>query len=146
MTSAPGAVQTSGLRRPAVAAALCTSHPLFRLSASPAGVGPTVRRALALRSPGPRLSTPALVSTPHKTLGPQQRVELRDTLVHFCLLFLYLEYSRFVCIAKTRLGADCDSDHQLLIAKFRLKLKKVGKATRPSGVTKIKSLTIIQWR
>ena len=33
--------------------------------------------------------------------------------------------------AKTRLGADCDSDHELLIAKFRLKLKKVGKTTRP---------------
>ena len=28
-------------------------------------------------------------------------------------------------------GADCGSDHELLIAKFRLKLKKVGKITRP---------------
>ena len=34
-------------------------------------------------------------------------------------------------LAKTRLGADCGSDHELLIAKFRLKLKKVGKTTRP---------------
>ena len=33
--------------------------------------------------------------------------------------------------AKTRLGADSGSDHELLIAKFRLKLKKVGKTTRP---------------
>ena len=33
--------------------------------------------------------------------------------------------------AKTRPGADCGSDHELLIAKFRLKLKKVGKPTRP---------------
>ena len=33
--------------------------------------------------------------------------------------------------ANTRLGADCGSDHELLIAKFRLKLKKVGKTTRP---------------
>ena len=32
---------------------------------------------------------------------------------------------------KTRLGADCSSDHELLIAKFRLKLKKVGKTDRP---------------
>ena len=33
--------------------------------------------------------------------------------------------------AKTRPGVDCGSDHELLIAKFRLKLKKVGKTTRP---------------
>ena len=33
--------------------------------------------------------------------------------------------------AKTRLGADCGSDHERLIAKFRLKVKKVGKTTRP---------------
>ena len=32
--------------------------------------------------------------------------------------------------AKTRPGADCGSAHELLIAKFRLKLKKVGKTTR----------------
>ena len=33
--------------------------------------------------------------------------------------------------AKTRLGADCGSDHELLVDKFRLKLKKIGKITRP---------------
>ena len=32
---------------------------------------------------------------------------------------------------KARLGTDCGSDHELLIAKFRLKVKKVGKITRP---------------
>ena len=32
--------------------------------------------------------------------------------------------------AKTGLGVDCGSDHELLIAKFRFKLKKVGKTTR----------------
>ena len=37
----------------------------------------------------------------------------------------------FIQSAKTRPGADCGSDHELLIAKFRLKLKKVGKTTRP---------------
>ena len=34
-------------------------------------------------------------------------------------------------LAKMRLGANYGSDHELLIAKFRLKLKKVGKTTRP---------------
>ena len=48
--------------------------------------------------------------------------------------------------AKTRLGADCGSDHELLIARFRLKLKKVGKITRPFRYDLIKSLTIIQWK
>ena len=33
--------------------------------------------------------------------------------------------------AKTRLGSDCGSEHELPIAKFRLKLKKVGKTIRP---------------
>ena len=37
--------------------------------------------------------------------------------------------------AKTRLGADCVSDHELLIAKFRLKLKKLGKTLAHSGMT-----------
>ena len=34
-------------------------------------------------------------------------------------------------VSKTRPGADCGSDHELLIAKFSLKLKKVGKTIRP---------------
>ena len=33
--------------------------------------------------------------------------------------------------AKTRPGADCGSDHEFLISQFRLKLKNVGKTTRP---------------
>ena len=40
-------------------------------------------------------------------------------------------WRRSIQSAKTRPGADCGSDHELLIAKFRLKLKKVGKVTRP---------------
>ena len=49
---------------------------------------------------------------------------------------------------KTRPGADYGSDHELLIAKFRLKLKKVGKTTRPFryDLKIIKSLMIIQWK
>ena len=34
-------------------------------------------------------------------------------------------------VSKTRLGADCGSDHELFIDKFRFKMKKVGKITRP---------------
>ena len=59
--------------------------------------------------------------------------------------------------AKPTLGADCGSDHKLLIAKFRLKLKKVGKTTRPfrydlnqiplqlySGSDRFKGLAVIE--
>ena len=34
-------------------------------------------------------------------------------------------------VSKNKTGADCGSDHELFIAKFRFKLKKVGKTTRP---------------
>ena len=38
---------------------------------------------------------------------------------------------KFYTVSKNKTGTDCGSDHELLIAKFRLKLKKVGKPTRP---------------
>ena len=41
------------------------------------------------------------------------------------------KWSSSIQSAKTRPEADCGSGHELLIAKFRLKLKKVGKTTRP---------------
>ena len=47
---------------------------------------------------------------------------------------------------KTRPGADCSPDHELLIGKFKLKLKKVGKSLDDSGMTYIKSHMIIQWK
>ena len=47
-----------------------------------------------------------------------------------CVLFRQ-RWKSSVQSAKTRPGADCGSDHELLMAKFRLKLKKVGKTTRP---------------
>ena len=40
-------------------------------------------------------------------------------------------WRNFIQKAKTRPGADCGTDHELPIAKFRFKLKKVGKTTRP---------------
>ena len=42
-----------------------------------------------------------------------------------------LRYRSSIQSAKTRPGTDCSSDHELLIAKFRLKLKKVGKTIKP---------------
>jgi len=49
-------------------------------------------------------------------------------------------------VRKNKMGADCGSDHELLIAKFRLKLEKVGKATRPFKYDLIKSFMIIHWK
>ena len=46
-------------------------------------------------------------------------------------LYTLVSFSLSYESEKTRPGADCGSDHELLIAKFRLKLKKVGKSTRP---------------
>ena len=40
-------------------------------------------------------------------------------------------WGSFIQSTKTRPGADCGSDHELLMAKFRHKLKKTGKTTRP---------------
>ena len=50
------------------------------------------------------------------------------------ITFFAAKMEKLYTVSKTRLGADCGSDHELLIAKFRLKLKKVGKTTRP-GMT-----------
>ena len=46
-------------------------------------------------------------------------------------IFCSQRWRRSIQSAKTRPGMDRGSDHELLIAKFRLKLKKVGKTTRP---------------
>ena len=47
---------------------------------------------------------------------------------------------------KTRLGAECGSDRELPIARFRLKLKKVGESTRPFRYDLNQSLMIIPWK
>ena len=46
------------------------------------------------------------------------------------LYSLQPKMEKFHTVSKNKLGADCGSDHEL-IAKFKLKLKKVGKITRP---------------
>ena len=47
------------------------------------------------------------------------------------ILFFAVKMGELLYSAKTRPGADCDSDHELLVAKLRLQLKKVGKTIRP---------------
>ena len=47
------------------------------------------------------------------------------------IIFCSQRWRSSIQSAKTRRGVDCGSDHELLIAKFTLKLKKVGKTTRP---------------
>ena len=46
-------------------------------------------------------------------------------------IFFAARWRSSIQSAKTRAGVDCGSDHELLIVKFRLKLKKVGKTTTP---------------
>ena len=47
------------------------------------------------------------------------------------IIFFAAKDGETIQSAKTRWRVHCGSDHELLIAKFRLKLKKVGKTTRP---------------
>ena len=47
------------------------------------------------------------------------------------LYSLQPKMGKLYTVSKKRPGANCGSDHELLFAKFRLKLKKVGKTTRP---------------
>ena len=49
----------------------------------------------------------------------------------YWLYFCCQRWRSSIKSAKTRWGADCGSDHEPLITKFRLKLKTVGKTTRP---------------
>ena len=59
-----------------------------------------------------------------------------STEIRLIIFFAAKDGEALLQSAETRPGADCGSDHELLIAKFRLKLKKVGKTTRPLDRTK----------
>ena len=47
------------------------------------------------------------------------------------IIFFAAKYGEAIYSQQKRPGADCGLDHKLLIAKFKLKLKKVGKTPRP---------------
>ena len=54
-----------------------------------------------------------------------------NTEIRFDYILCSQRWRSSIQSAKKRLGANCGSDHELLIAKLRLKVKKVGKTTRP---------------
>ena len=57
--------------------------------------------------------------------------QMVNTEIRLIVFFAAKDEEALYSQQKTRPGADCGSDHELLITKFRLKLKKVGKTTRP---------------
>ena len=56
---------------------------------------------------------------------------MANTKIRLIIFFAAKDGEALYSQQKQRVGADCGSDHELLIAKFRLKLKKVGITTRP---------------
>ena len=56
---------------------------------------------------------------------------MANTEIRLIIFFAAKDGEALYSQPKTRVGANCGSDHELLIAKFKLKLKKVGKTTRP---------------
>ena len=60
-------------------------------------------------------------------------MRLTITEIRLIIFFAAKDGESSIQSAKTRPGADCGLDHELLIVKFRLKLKKVGETTRPFG-------------
>ena len=54
-----------------------------------------------------------------------------NTEIRLIIFFVAKDGEALYSQQKRRLGADCGSDHELLIAKLRLKLKKLGETTRP---------------
>ena len=58
------------------------------------------------------------------------KTQMVNTEIRLIIIF-QPKMEKLYTVSKNKTGADCGSDHKLLIAKFRLKLKKVGKTTRP---------------
>ena len=91
-----------------------------------------------------------LPTTQDSTHGHHQMV---NTEIRLIILFAAKDGEAPYSQQKTRPGADCGSDHELFVAKFRLRLRKVGKTTRPfrydlnqipySGSNRFKGLDLI---
>ena len=73
----------------------------------------------------------ALCTREDSTHGHHQMVNTKIRLILFFAALYSQRWRSSIQSTKTRPGADCGSDHELLFTKFRLKLKKVGKTTRP---------------
>ena len=69
-----------------------------------------------------------------------------NTKIRLIIFFAAKDGEALYSQQKTRLGADCGSDHELLITKFRLKLKKVEKTTRPFRYDLNQIPYTIQWK
>ena len=69
---------------------------------------------------------------------------MENTKIKLIIFFTAKDGRCSIQSAKTRLGTDCGSDHELLAATFRLKLKKVGKITGLFRYDLNQTLMIIQ--
>ena len=67
---------------------------------------------------------------------------MANTEIRLIIFFAAKDGEALYKSAKTKPGADCGSDCELLIAKFRLQLKKVGKPLDHSGMTKSNPLRL----
>ena len=54
-----------------------------------------------------------------------------NTEIRLIIFYAFSKMEKLYTVKKTKPGTDCGSDHELLITKFRLKLKKIGKTSRP---------------
>ena len=69
-----------------------------------------------------------------------------NTEIRLIIFFAAKDGEALYLSAKTRSGADCSTDHELLIVKFRFILNKLGKTTRPFRYDLNQILKITQWK
>ena len=82
----------------------------------------------------------------HKKRLTNGHHQMVNTEIRLIIFFAAKDGEALYSQKKTRWGADCGSDHELLLAKFRLNLKKVGKTTRPFRCDLNQIPMTIQWK